>query len=257
MLIYKDEALSEIPYISHGFFGRTGGVSDGGYTSLNASLSTDDSPININKNKTLISNALGVQEISMCKQVHGADVLNVSMTMDEAQMQEADAMVSKTHGCNLGIKTADCVPVLFASMKAPIIGAAHAGWGGAFKGVAQNTIDHMCGLGAQEQDIVCAIGPSIHQKSYEVDEGFKQKFLNQSAENEGFFIPSKNDGRYMFALPEYVAARIKAHSPHIQHISLAPYDTYEHEDLFFSHRRASHARDTNIGRQLSVIGLLP
>ena len=98
MFIYKAEALSGIPYISHGFFGRTGGVSDGGYASLNASLSTDDSLMNINKNKSIISNALGVQEISMCKQVHGADVLNVSMTMDEAQMQEADAMVSKAHG---------------------------------------------------------------------------------------------------------------------------------------------------------------
>ena len=47
---------------------------------------------------------------------------------------------SKHRGIALGILTADCAPVLFADPQAGVIGAAHAGWRGAFTGVLEETV---------------------------------------------------------------------------------------------------------------------
>jgi copper oxidase (laccase) domain-containing protein len=57
-----------------------------------------------------------------------------------------------------------------------VVGAAHAGWKGAFGGVAEATVAAMVALGARRERIVAAIGPCIAQSSYEVDEGFAPAF---------------------------------------------------------------------------------
>ncbi len=57
-------------------------------------------------------------------------------------------MVTTAPGVALGILTADCAPVLFADAEAGVVGAAHAGWRGAFDGVVEATIAAMCQQGA-------------------------------------------------------------------------------------------------------------
>ena len=56
-----------------------------------------------------------------------------------------------------------------------MIGAAHAGWKGAFTGILENTITQMCILGATKENITAAIGPCISQASYEVGPEFFEK----------------------------------------------------------------------------------
>jgi copper oxidase (laccase) domain-containing protein len=52
----------------------------------------------------------------------------------------------------LGVLTADCAPVLFADAEAGVVGAAHAGWKGAFTGICEATVDAMVGLGARREN---------------------------------------------------------------------------------------------------------
>jgi len=72
-----------------------------------------------------------------------------------------------------------------------VIGAAHAGWRGAFDGVVAQTVAAMEKLGAKRDRIAAAIGPCIAQHSYEVDEALRQRILDQAACNESFFGPGR------------------------------------------------------------------
>jgi YfiH family protein len=152
----------------------------------------------------------------------------------------------------LGILTADCAPVLFADIAAGVIGAAHAGWRGALAGVTDRTIVAMENLGARRDQIRAAIGPCIGQPSYEVDEGFRTRFLEQDPANERFFT-SAHWGKPHFNLEAYVEHRLR--SSGIAFVEALSLDTYIDADRFYSYRRATHGGEADYGRQLSAIGL--
>lgn len=187
--------------------------------------------------------------LTTLKQIHSNKVVIVDKAGKD--IAEADAMVTKVKGIGLGIKTADCVPVLFADEENGVIGAAHAGYKGAFGGVLENTILKMIELGAFKENIKAMIGPCIHQKSYEVDAEFYRKVLVMDEENKVYFIPSKNDNHYMFDLKKYVFDRLKGCK-----ISDVNIDTYENED-YNSYRRNCHknVKDDKC-RNWSIITLL-
>ena len=83
--------------------------------------------------------------------------------------------------------TADCAPILFCDPKTKVIGATHAGWRGALAGVAEATIEAMCKIGAQPNNMIAAIGPTIGPRSYEVSASFLKPFLEQDRRNSIFF----------------------------------------------------------------------
>lgn len=186
------------------------------------------------------------------KQVHSPDCVVVDKPWDESDRPEADAMVTNQRGLVLGIVTADCAPVLFADAAAGVIGAAHAGWRGAFTGVLEATIVSMEGLGASRSGIRAAIGPCIAQASYEVDEGFHQHLIDQSEDNAAHFAPGK-PGHWQFDLEGYCAARLEAAG--IGGVECLGRDTCAEADSFFSFRRATLAGEPDYGRQFSLIAL--
>ena len=188
-------------------------------------------------------------ELAMVKQVHSARVVEVDAPFATGNRPEADAMVTSVPGLVLGIVTADCAPVLFADMQAGVVGAAHAGWRGAHGGVLENTVEVMAALGAQRNRIAAAIGPCIHQPSYEVDEGFRAEF---GEENSAFFAPGR-DGHWQFDLPGYVVDRLRRAG--LAAIGQVDVDTYADEKRFHSYRRATHREADVTGRQFTLIAL--
>ena len=153
----------------------------------------------------------------------------------------------------LGILTADCGPVLFADAEARVIGAAHAGWKGAFTGVLENTVAAMEKLGATRSNIRAVIGPCIAQQSYEVGPEFVERLVKADAENQRFFIPSVKPDHSMFNLPNYVLARLLATG--ISNASAVRRDTCAEQEEFFSYRRTTLRGEPDYGRQISVISL--
>jgi hypothetical protein len=185
-------------------------------------------------------------------QVHSADVVIVDDAWNYSQQIKADGMVSTTPGVALGILTADCTPVLFADEKNQVIGAAHAGWGGALKGITLNVIRTMIEQGAEEEQIAVAIGPTIRQSSYEVGEEFRERFLEQAEENHQFFLPSEQEQHYQFNLPAYIKHQLVSQT-NVKHITDIGLDTYSDESEFFSYRRTCHREEGDYGRNLSAI----
>ena len=108
-------------------------------------------------------------------QVHGARVLHV-LAPHEHLGAQGDALVATTPGVVVAVQTADCVPVLFASIDGePVIGAAHAGWRGLYDGVIEATAQRMRELGATS--VRAWIGPCIAAAAYE----FGQRELTSMA----------------------------------------------------------------------------
>ena len=239
--------------IRHGFFTRRGGVSGGIYAGLNVGQGSADAPESVAENRRRVAAHLGVAEPDLATlwQVHSPDVVTVSGPLP-AERPKADALVTDRPGVALGVLTADCGPVLFADADAGVIGAAHAGWKGAFTGVLENTVAAMTKLGARPERIVAVLGPSIGPRNYEVGPEFVARFTEADARNDRYFAASPRDGHAMFDLNAYTLDRLRAAGVTAGHIDRC---TYAHEDLFFSYRRTTHRAEPDYGRQISAIVL--
>lgn len=247
--------IKNIPFISHGFFTRRGGVSTGIYTSLNCSYGSDDNPELVTENRRRVSTQLGGVPLCTLRQVHSSRAVEATAPWALGSAPEADGMATRTPGIALAILTADCAPIVFADTQARVIGAAHAGWKGALGGVLEATLALMETLGASKTRIQAAIGPCIRQESYEVGAEFREGFLKNSESYGRFFAPSTRNGHFRFDLPGFVRARLL--SAGITAIEVIERDTLAEEDMFFSYRRTTLRGETNYGRQVSAIALLP
>ena len=238
--------------VAHGFLGRRGGVSSGELAGLNVGYGSSDDRGAIDENRRrAIAAVLPGAVLATVHQVHSDDVVYVERPWPQGERPHADAMVTDRPGLLLGILTADCAPVLFVDPEAKVVGAAHAGWRGAFAGVTDATIAAMKKLGARRDRIAAAIGPCIAQPSYEVDDAFRQRFLETDADNARFFVDGPA-GKPHFDLPGYVEHRLRAAGVQCEALRL---DTYTDPARFYSYRRATHLGEADYGRQVSLIGL--
>lgn len=248
--VIRSAALAEL---RHGFLGRRGGVSAGIHAGLNVGLGSDDDRAAIleNRRRAVAAVAPGAALVTL-HQVHSPDAVAVTAPFADEARPHADALVTDRPGLLLGILTADCVPVLLADGEAGVVGAAHAGWKGAFGGVVAATVAAMEALGARARRIRAAIGPCIGRASYEVDEAFFRRFVADDPANERFFLDGRAE-HHQFDIEAYVAARLFAAG--VRHVDALGLDTYADEERFFSFRRATHRGEPGYGRQIALIGL--
>lgn len=248
-----DIMRSRLLDVPHGFLGRRGGVSQGVCAGLNVGLGSGDDREAIleNRRRAVAAVSPGARLVTL-HQVHSPTALVAAEPWPDDDRPRADAVVTDRRGLALGILTADCAPVLLADRAAGVVGAAHAGWKGAFGGVIEAVVAAMEALGATRKGIGAAIGPAIARKSYEVDEGFYRRFVEAEAANERFFTAGR-EGRHQFDLEGYVAARLAEAG--IGRVEALGLDTYADPDRFFSYRRATHRGEPNYGRQISLIAL--
>jgi polyphenol oxidase len=238
--------------LRHGFFLRTGGVSEGVYASLNCGRGSNDAKDRVEENRARAAAQLGVTSAALIgpRQIHSARAVIARQVWEPGSAPEADAIVTDCPGLAIAVLTADCVPVLLASPEAGVIAAMHAGWKGAKAGIVESTIGAMQSLGAKPAQIVAAIGPSISQAAYEVGLEFETAFLAETRANAKYF--SRTPGaKPRFNLTAYVKDRLlRCGAVSIQDTGLC---TYENESILFSYRRSTHKTEPDYGRQISAI----
>ncbi len=239
--------------VRHGFFGRQGGVSGGIFASLNVGLGSSDDPAHVRENRRRAVGAVAPgATLATVHQVHSNVVVHATSAWPDTDRPHADAIVTATPGVALGILTADCAPILLADAEAGVIAAAHSGWKGALHDIAGATVAAMEALGARRDRITAAIGPCIARASYEVDAGFRDRFVAEEAAHDGFFAHGRAD-RFQFDLEGFVAMRLA--NAGARNIIALGIDTYPDDDRWFSYRRTTHAGEPDYGRELSVIAL--
>jgi YfiH family protein len=235
----------------HGFFTRTGGVSAGIYAGLNCGFGSDDNNENVAHNRTLVSSTLNLEAANLATvyQIHSATVVPADGPIREPA-PKADAIVTKTKGLGIGVLTADCAPILFRDPTTNCVGAAHAGWQGALKGIGPATINAMVEMGANRDQICAVVGPCISQRNYEVGEEFLERFLIEDHDHMRFFV-NGNNGKYHFDLSGFCLNSLRC--AEIADAQWTGHCTYDDADKFYSYRRSTHLSEADYGRQISVI----
>jgi hypothetical protein len=196
---------------------------------------------------------LAADRLVSLHQVHSADVVVATGPWRE-ERPKADAVVTATPGLALAIATADCGPILFADAGAGVIGAAHAGWKGAFGGIVEATLAAMERLGARRAHTLAVLGPTISQRAYEVGPEFVARFAAASPGSDRHFAPSDREGHALFDLPGFIGARMaEAGVGRFVDLGLC---TYADPDRFYSYRRSVHRGEPDYGRLISALALV-
>ncbi len=130
--------------------------------------------------------------IKVLTQTHSDRVVVVTDQNQDTQSEEADAMVTNIPGLVLGIKTADCIPVMLYDPVTRSIGAIHAGRAGARQNIVPKTVSTMSQeYGSQPQNIQAYLGPALAAEDHAIFE--------EEAENfDGYIIQKLPQGTHRF-----------------------------------------------------------
>ncbi len=244
----KSKKLKKFKNITHGFFNSSGGVSKGIYKSLNCGIGSKDKKKNILNNLKIVSKKIGVKKkIVLLNQIHSKKIYFIKKLPKNKLV--GDGLITKIRGLALGILTADCAPIIFFDPRKNIIGAAHAGWRGAYKNISKNIISVFKKRGSNLNDLNAVVGPCISQNNYEIKQDFKKKFLNQSFTNKRHFKRKKN--KIYFDLRGYIFQQLKKNG--IKNIEIIKKDTFYPKNKFFSARRCLKNKINDYGRNISII----
>jgi polyphenol oxidase len=163
----------------HAFFTRTGGASEGPFSSLSFSTAVGDEPDHVNENLRRAAALLGVppSRVLYLSQVHGneARFYDVPCEREATITLEGDALGGSHPGSAYGVRSADCVPILMGDAKSGAVMAVHAGWRGVVAGAVEAGVaclrDHVGNTG----ELLAAIGPHISLAAFEVSEEVAQE----------------------------------------------------------------------------------
>jgi len=281
--IIRAKIFADLPRLVHGFSTRKGGVSDcyGGRT-LNLGLTSDDKKENVLRNRELFAEALGAVDSSgrqwplvQVQQIHSAMVLSVDTAPQQALT--GDGVITGTPGLLLGIKTADCVPILVVDGKRRAVGAFHAGWRGTAARVVEKGIGEMRRrFGSKPGDLRAAVGPCIRSCCYVVGAEVQAEFESQFSYAHELFHEVFNSNSVHFKYPllflnqrapghgdaasdlhlDLVAAncrQLQDAGVDSKHIEIVEGCTACDTKRFFSHR----AEFGKTGRMMAAIGIKP
>lgn len=181
------------------------------------------------------------------QQVHGTVVADLDV---EPGVVTADAAISATPGTVCAVRTADCLPVLFAAVDGSIVGAAHAGWRGLAAGVIENTVAALRRR-APHVPLLAFLGPAISVAHFEVGDEVRAAFLAAGPAAATAFHAGA-DGRWQCDLFALACQRLAALG--ITDVTGGGCCTYADEQRFFSHRRdVQHRHLDSTGRMASLI----
>lgn len=241
---------------ANAFSTRGGGVSAFPEGSLNLAGFDQDSAENIRENRRRFISALGGGwSLAACWQVHGSDVLVIREPDDpRSESERCDALATNLKGVLLGVKTADCVPVVIGDPRSGACAAVHAGWRGTLAEIVKSALARLREeFGTKAADVRAALGPAALGCCYEVGAEVVEPFRSKFTDAASLFKPT-HGGHALVDLHEANRRQLVEAGVAAERIHALPLCTMCRPDLFFSYRqdRKLYGRT---GRLLSVIGM--
>jgi YfiH family protein len=201
------------------------------------------SPFGVEALAALADSGLDLRRAAWARQVHGADVADVS-TGGFAGV--ADVLVTRARGVPLAIFTADCLAVAVVDPECPALAVAHVGWRGTARGATRAAVDAAVAAGGRGERLYAAISPSIGPCCYEVDAPVIEELRRAyGARWEAWTRPGRAD-HWMLDLWGANAALLAEAGVDPGRIENPRLCTACHPDLFYSYRKANHGRLTTI-----------
>jgi polyphenol oxidase len=238
---------------ANGFSSRLGGVSALPENSLNLSGFDFDSRENIEENRRrFLSTFNAPYNLSTVWQIHSDLIKTVDSTNLKETDDKFDAIISNLAETLIGVKTADCVPVLIGDSKTKAFAAIHAGWRGTVQSIVVKAINRMKNeFGTNPNDLICSIGPAA-VSCYEVGKDVIEEFAANLKNSTHLFTPTKENHAFV-DLHQANREQLVSCGVNDRNILTAPFCTMDRSDLFFSYRE-DQKKYGQTGRLLSVIG---
>lgn len=256
--LYTLPALSCLAGFDHGFTARSGGVSQGYYSSLNLSFTRPEKRENVMENYRIFCGVAGIpfESMVMDNYEHGTTVLRVDRA-DAGKgylfdpLPPCDGLVTNDPAITLITGHADCMAFYFVDPVKRAIGLAHAGWRGALGRIGANVVQLMQReYGTNPADILAGVGPSICPDCFEVGDNVAAEFA--SAFTDLPAVLPREGARshvdlWMIAAAQFVEAGVLP-----EHVSLFDVCTMTTPQLY------SHRRDRgNTGGMAAYLRILP
>lgn len=200
---------------------------------------------------TNIPDAIDFQVVLPAHQAHTALVRRVPQERDD--ITGIDALITNERGLRIGVKTADCVPILLYDAGHQAIAAIHSGWKGTVQNIIAATITRMKEeFSTDPDDILAIIGPCIHVDAFEVGDEVYEKFAAMEVLKDTG-VPAKRlplmsashlptDGvgevlKWHIDLPAVCRIELLSSGVKPENIEVRPECTWTLHDQFFSARR--------------------
>ena len=237
------------------FSTRMGGISTGHLASMNLSFGREgpgnEETVRENFRRLGAAAGFAAEDVILSDQTHTTNVRRVgrkdrgSGFLRPLEWTDVDGFITDEPGCVLSTFYADCVPLYFADPRHRAIGLSHSGWKGTAHKMGAHTVRAMeKAFGTRPEDLLCGIGPSICQDSYEVGEDVARFFRKE-------FLIEKGNGKFLLDLWAANKAVLTEAGVREENIEMSNLCTSCNADLLFSHR-ASKGRRGNLGAFLMI-----
>ena len=253
-------SIDAIPGVRHIMTTRAGGVSTGQFATVNFSTDLGDCKDAVMENFRRAADVMGTRpdRIVSTHQTHTVNVRHVTEqdagigVTRELSYHDVDGLITDVPGLCLSVYYADCVPLFFVDPVHRAIGLSHSGWRGTVHRMGAVTIRHMGeAFGTKPEDLVCAVGPSICRKCYEVGgevaEAFRVEFPGHSSE----LMDEKQNGKFQLDLRAANRRVLLDAGVPEENIQVTDICTCCNPELLHSHR-ASHGKRGNLGAFLMI-----
>ena len=240
--LYTLPALERLDGFDHGFSARSGGVSEGGFTSLNLSFTRPERRENVLENYHRFCRAAQIpfERMVMDNYAHETTVLRVDAAdagkgylLDS--LPSCDGLVTNDPTITLITGHADCMAFYVVDPVLRCIGLAHAGWRGALGRIGAAVVSELTRqYGSKPEDLVVGIGPSICPNCFEVGQNVAREFADAFVGTPCVVeVPGQRShvDLWMVAVRQFLDAGAKPE--HISHFGVCTAET----PRLYSHRR--------------------
>ncbi|MFC3040253.1 peptidoglycan editing factor PgeF [Virgibacillus xinjiangensis] len=247
------------PGLRAGISTRLHGSSKPPFHSLNMGLHVNDDVNDVITNRRQLAEHLKIplEHWVVGEQVHQTKVKSVTAEdkgrgalSQQMAVPGTDGLITSEEGLLCAAVFADCVPLFFFDPTTGFVGVAHAGWKGTVQRIAEKMVEAFQKLGSDPSNLLAVIGPCISQENYEVDEHVVRYLTSDEKETA---VYEKGINQYFLDLKQLNAEILLQAGLVRNNIDITKYCTYEHKELFFSHRRDQG----RTGRMLGYIGYQP
>jgi polyphenol oxidase len=254
-----EDWMNKFPGLVTGITTKHGGTSDGNYETLNLGFHVGDDIEKVCNNRKKISELLdfpldcwvGAEQTHdvLIRKITKADCGRGASSYDQS-FKGTDGFYTNEEGILLTLCYADCVPLFFIAPEKKMIGTAHAGWKGTVGQIAEEMVKAWGREGINPEEIFAAIGPSICEKCYIVDERIINLVEPILADCEKLPYHIVSEGQYALDLREVNRQILLASGVPSANISKTDFCSSCSQEEFYSHRRDKG----KTGRMLSFIG---
>ena len=234
---YKDRMIAFSTEREGYFVNDTKGMSQEAYGSLNLCHYVGDNPDHVAHNRQLFCQYHNIERemLFVPRQTHSSNVKRIQPDID---LEETDGLTTNIKGSCIGINTADCLPILIYDPTHHAAATLHAGWRGLVGKIATKGIALMKEkYNSTPSELLCAVGPAISTKAYEVGDELKPLFAEAGFPIAEIFIDRKDWAKSHLDLKAAVKYELLCNGIAEHNIEISNICTYQNSAKYFSARK--------------------